>query len=109
MLHCLVLLLLGQDNQHIASTDQACLAVSTVAKSAWPFVQGERLERIWSKLKTTWNQFHSIMDGFVNFECQEGSAFGRLSDETPAAIFLGFQNQDNECVKVLQALITLQV
>ena len=73
------------------------------------FAQGERLERIWSKLKTAWNQFHSIMSGFINFECEEDSAFGRLSNETPAAVFLGFQNQDNECLKVLQALITLQV
>ncbi len=49
------------------------------------------------------------MEGQVNYECEEGSKFSQLSDETPLAVFLGFLDQDNELLKVLKALMTLQV
>ena len=72
-------------------------------------MQGERLERIWTKLKTAWNDFHRIMDGRVNYQCEGDSAFQLLSDTTPLVAILGFENKDNELIKVLEALITLQV
>ena len=72
-------------------------------------LQGERLERIWNKLKAAWNAFHVVMDGHVNYECQPHSAFAKLTDETPLAAFLGFANEDNELLKVLKALVTVQV
>ena len=42
-------------------------------------------------------------------DCQPNSAFSPLSDETCLATFLGFNNEDNELVKVMKALMMLQV
>lgn len=71
--------------------------------------QGLRLERVWSDLKLWWNKFHTLKGGFVADDCQPNSAFGPLSDETCLATFLGFNNEDNELVKVMKALMMVQV
>ena len=49
------------------------------------------------------------MDGHVDYECMEASVFAKLTDATPLAAFIGFNNEDNELLKVLKALITVQV
>ena len=71
--------------------------------------QGLRVERVWSDLKLWWNKFHALKGGFVADDCQPNSAFSPLSDATCLATFLGFNNEDNELVKVLKALMMLQV
>lgn len=50
-----------------------------------------------------------LKGGFVADDCQPNSAFSQLSDDTCLATFLGFHNEDNELVKVLKALMMLQV
>ncbi len=68
-----------------------------------------RLERMWADLKLYWNKFHSSKNGFVADDCQPNSAFSALSDQTCLATFLGVRSEDNELVKVLKALMMLQV
>ncbi len=72
-------------------------------------LKGLRLERVWADLKLWWNKFHTLKGGFVADDCQPNSKFSVLTDETPLAIFLGFKSEDNELVKVLKALMMLQV
>ena len=72
-------------------------------------LQGMRLERMWADLKLYWNKFHSSKNGFVADDCQPNSAFSALSDQTCLATFLGVRSEDNELVKVLKALMMLQV
>ena len=72
-------------------------------------LQGLRLERDWGELKLWWNHFHTLRGGFVADDCQPNSAFSSLSDHTCVATFLGVNNQDNEMVKVLKALMLVQV
>jgi len=72
-------------------------------------LQGMRLERMWADLKLYWNKFHSSKNGFVADDCQPNSAFSALSDQTCLATFLGVRNEDNELVKVLKALMMMQV
>ena len=72
-------------------------------------VQGVRLERVWADLKLFWNKFHAARGGFIADDCQPNSAFRALSDETCLSTFVGFNNEDNELVKVLKALMMLQV
>lgn len=72
-------------------------------------MQGERLVCMWNKLKSAYNAFHTVMDGRVDYECHKASLFAKLTDETPLAAFLGFNNEDNELLKVLKALVTVQV
>ena len=71
--------------------------------------QGMRLERVWCDLKLWWNKFHALKGGFVADDCQPTSAFSLLSDETRLATFLGFNNEDSELVKVVKALMLVQV
>lgn len=71
--------------------------------------QGTRLERVWSDLKLWWNKFHALKSGFVADDCQPNSAFSLLSDKTCLATFLGFENEDNELLKVMKALMMVQV
>ena len=68
-----------------------------------------RLERMWADLKLYWNKFHASKNGFVANDCQPNSAFSALSDQTCLATFLGVRSEDNELVKVLKALMMLQV
>ena len=77
--------------------------------TAHSIAQGLRLERVWCDLKFWWNKFHALKGGFVADDCQPNSAFGLLSDETCLATFLGFNSEDNELVKVMKALMMLQV
>lgn len=72
-------------------------------------LQGMRLERMWADLKLYWNKFHASKNGFVANDCQPNSAFSALSDQTCLATFLGVRSEDNELVKVLKALMMLQV
>ena len=72
-------------------------------------MQGLRLERMWADLKLYWNLFHSSRNGFVADDCQPNSAFNVLSDETCVATFVGVRDEDNELIKVLKALLMLQV
>ena len=72
-------------------------------------MQGLRLERNWADLKLYWNLFHSSRNGFVADDCQPNSAFNVLSDDTCMATFLGVRDEDNELMKVLKALLMLQV
>lgn len=77
--------------------------------SAHALHQGMRLERVWTDLKLWWNKFHALKGGYVADDCQPTSAFSLLSDETRLATFLGFNNEDSELVKVVKALMLVQV
>lgn len=72
-------------------------------------LQGQRFQRAWGDLKSLWNDFRAFKGGFVQNECVPNSAFSPLSDQTSLATFLGYNNEDNEVVKVLKALISIQV
>ena len=72
-------------------------------------IQGTSLELMWGEMMALWNQFHTARGGFVADDCQPNSAFGQLSDQTCLATFIGVNNEDNELVKVLKALMLMQV
>ena len=42
-------------------------------------------------------------------DCQPNSAFGRLSHQTCLATLIGVNSEDNELIKVLKALMAMQV
>ena len=64
---------------------------------------------MWDDMQYLWNQFHTARGGFVADDCQPNSAFGRLSNQTCLATLIGVNSEDNELVKVLKALMAMQV
>lgn len=86
-----------------------CFSLIEIVQTDGVLPQGMRLEQVWSDLKLWWNKFHTLKGGFVADDCQPNSAFAPLSDKTCLATFLGFNGEDNELVKVMKALMMLQV
>ena len=70
----------------------------------------QHMLRLYQRFKHSWNAFHKAKDGYMRHECNETAKFEPITDNTPLAFFVSWQDEaaDDYILKVLKNVLAFQ-